>query len=180
MKYKYDGWNKHYFIYLIISFTCSSCINPPVDDFNVLCGDFRNITCLYGFCNSTNQCECIEPYTTNINSPTVEIQCDYEQKVVKIAFLLEFFLPFGVGHFYAERYEFAVFKLFFFLITVISVILFVRAYYDKSTQETTELIYALNMVMFVPLLIAWQIADIILFGYNTYVDGNGVEFLGWG
>ncbi len=179
MKYIYDGWVKYYFVLLIVLYSKSFCLNPSIDDYNVLCGNFSNITCLYGVCNSTLHCECIEPYTTNTNSASIGVECDYEQKYVRTAFFLEFFLPFGVGHFYAERYEFAIFKLFFFLITALSVVLFIRAYYDKSTQETTELIYALNMVMFVPLLIAWQIADILLFGYNTYVDGNGIAFIAW-
>ena len=149
-------------------------------DFNnttIICGQYNNITCVFGSCNSTLQCECSDDYATL--TPDESEECNYKRKKVKIAFLLEFFLPIGAGHYYLNKLDFACFKTFFFAISVLSIVAFYRAKTNKYTPDTTKLILALNMLMFVPLLITWQILDLFLFGFRLYLDSNDIEMADW-
>lgn len=145
------------------------------------------VWCYNGSCNSTYQCECIQGYTTftpdDSDNDLIEygptLYCNYEKKRVFVAFMLELFLPFGSGQFYLMNYDFAFFKLFFFIMTMGSIYIFVKAKRNKDTPDTTILIYSLNLYMFLPILVFWQIADIIILGLNNYKDGNNVEVDGW-
>ena len=67
---------------------------------------------LRGIC-SENKCICEENYAT-INNKYIQnngIFCNYHLKSRFVAFLLEFFFPFGVGHFYSGKTILAVIKL---------------------------------------------------------------------
>ena len=59
--------------------------------------------------NSEYLCICDSKYTTYPEKN--EIKCNYERKRQLKAFLLEFFLTYGAGHFYTHNYKYAIPKL---------------------------------------------------------------------
>jgi hypothetical protein len=62
---------------------------------------------------------------------------------------------------------------------VISYINFLKSEKDKDAPDTTKLIYALNMILFIPLYVTWHILDLFLFGFNVYEDGNKISLNNW-
>lgn len=144
---------------------------------NITIGNCTYDTCFNGYCNSTKFCICDDGFETFPSNNT--IGCNYLKYKVKVAFYLEFFLPFGIGHLYSERNEFGIFKIFLFIVSVAMLIIYVIIAKKKNSSETTELVIALNTFLIVPLYLMWHIIDIMLFGVNKYVDGNGIPLNDW-
>lgn len=144
---------------------------------NQVClNDNSTSICKHGFCNSTLNCECYDTHYSHTDSPEL---CSYQKKTVLVAFLLEFFIPIGAGHYYMNNYDFGTFKSFMFLVCGASFYLYYKAKVEKDSPETTKLIFTLNMLLFIPIYIAWQICDLALIGANLYTDGNGESLSSW-
>ena len=157
--------------------------------------------------DSTNKnfidCICDEGYITEGEDD--EVKCCYEQKLQKIAILLEI-LPLGFGHYYSGRTINFGIKLIFQSIIILYMLFFsfccqninkIRKYkgYDlltnnnkndyiynnnlkakiDSTRMVTNAIYICTFVI----MIIWQCLDILLFGLNVYTDANSVELKRW-
>ena len=139
------------------------------------CGSIKCVK-NHGTCQMTtesNYCSCYDRYTTYpVNS---DIQCNYERKKQLNAFLLEFFLTYGAGHFYIDNYKLAIPKLVVFIF--LYCLFIVLRIFTKSKEENKSANLAICIsaaIAFVGML-AWQIFDLFWFGYNKYKDGNGVE-----
>ena len=96
---------------------------------------FMVINCLiktsYSICNTVNcpplrgickenQCICENGFIT-VNNKIIQnngVNCNYHLKNRIVAFLLEFFFPFGAGHFYSGKSLLAVIKLFLFIFLI--------------------------------------------------------------
>lgn len=157
--------------------------------YRTLTQSIQNITCGENFCLNFNStcinltCICSPSYTTFPNST---YRCNYRRKSQTTAFLLEFFLTFGVGHFYVQFYQFAVPKFFFWLI---GIFLFMsyriiskqkeNENEDEDDVDTTNLILALIACIFGYGMLVWQISDVILYGINYYTDGNLIGLEPW-
>jgi len=123
-----------------------------------------------GVCIETNLCKCMKGYA-NYPEDTPK-KCSYIQKKQLVAFLLEFFLPFGVGHFYGGIWWLGLIKL---LLLVVSPIVLCITY---CCAKNIVLWYILSIA--IPLLdFVWWLVDAILFGINYYKDSNGVPLQAW-
>jgi hypothetical protein len=136
----------------------------------------------HGVCNASNTaCECDKGYATFPveNFP----QCNYQQKKQIAAFLYEFFLGFGAGHFYCERYTNAGLKLsaFIFGIYIICLLpLSAKFINDRCESEYLTLAVSCLYYMCAVALAFWFIYDLVMFGLNKYEDGNGIRLGPWG
>ena len=126
-----------------------------------------------GKCVDPNKCVCDIGYS-NYKLKSYHKTCSYKLKNQIIAFLLEFFLWFGIGHFYCMRYLMGIIKL----CTVLLIIIFdctmknIKFKSNKARNCINIFIYCLYFI-----LILWQIFDVCMFGMNKYKDGNGVPLL---
>ena len=100
---------------ILISFSLIKSVTSQCNSLN--CPPLR------GLC-SNNICVCEEGFTTVNNKyiKTNGIFCNYILKSRYIAFILEFFFPFGAGHFYSGKTIFASIKLGIFVAIIISFI----------------------------------------------------------
>jgi hypothetical protein len=147
---------------------------------DIICG---NYTCVYGngLCikNGTESiCICSEFYDSYPINQT--LKCNYKRKKQYVAFLLETLVTYGAGHFYTGNYQLAVPKLFFWVISY-CLFIFLRVV-TKSNEEsnTTALIISLLACLFLTGMLGWQLTDVIIYGMNLYMDGNGIGLLPWG
>lgn len=131
-----------------------------------------------GICSLDDKCYCLTGYTTVKDTKYGNFDCNYNQKSQMVAFLLEFLLSFGSGHFYINNYAIAIPKFIFCTsFIVITCVLPLIASRNKNRQLASFVPYfqCLAMVLFC----SWQIFDSILFGLNRYKDGNGIKLEGW-
>ena len=98
------------YLYLIISVLLSLFvfINPNDDETKkplVICNKY---TCpkSRGICNEDNECVCVKGYDTIDDLSRGDFYCNYRKKSKLIAFLLEFVLGFGSGHFYMGYFRY--------------------------------------------------------------------------
>jgi hypothetical protein len=149
-------------------------------DNDINCG---NYLCSYGkgecYNNNTNLlCICKDQFSTLPNSNSTTL-CDYKRKKQAIAFILESIVTYGAGHFYCENYQFAVPKLFFWVISYCLFIFLKNVAKSGEQQNTTVFVVSLIACLFLTVMFAWQLADMIMYGMNLYKDGNGIELLSW-
>ena len=122
-------------------------------------------------------CECYSGYYTYPEDN--DIQCNYKKKSQLKAFLLELFLCYGAGHFYVHNYRYAIPKLIvfaFFYCLFIALRIITKA---KEENKLANLIICISAGVTLIGMLAWQIVDLINFGYNKYKDGNKVSLLNW-
>ena len=166
-KYIKKNFSKNLLFIILISFsliksTYSVC-NPS------------NCPPLRGICNQ-NICICEEGYTT-VNNKNIQnngIFCNYHLKSRFIAFLLEFFFPFGVGHFYSGKTILAVVKLGIFVLLICSCCT-VLICLPKKDVNACSVIVCLIVVLCIIGIIFMQIFDLVSYGLGIYNDGNGIE-----
>ena len=150
----------------------------------------RNIVCNanncffpYGVCTENNTvCQCLDGYANfKVANSNINYYCSYQQKRQVIGFLLEFFVSLGVGHFYAGRVLFGVFKLLIMLgPIVLSLLMCCSAVFkNNDTSSCVGLALMIGSCLFVCTGLVWQLVDIIMFGINSYKDGNGVPLQHW-
>jgi TM2 domain-containing membrane protein YozV len=136
----------------------------------------------HGVCSDDkSDCKCDPGFTT---FPKESLnKCNYEKKKQMAAFLYEFFLGFGAGHFYCERYLNASLKLSAFLFGVLIICLlplsakFINDKFDSDCLVLTTSCFYYFCAMG---LAFWFIYDLVIFGMNKYLDGNGVPLAHWG
>jgi TM2 domain-containing membrane protein YozV len=100
-----------------------------------------------------------------------------------VAFLCELFLGFGAGHFYSERYSFAILKLFAFLFGIYIICLFplsAKCISDRCDNDYLVITVSCFYYLCAVGLAFWFIYDLVQFGQNNYYDGNNVQLLPWG
>ena len=128
-----------------------------------------------GMC-SNNQCICNEKYIT-INNKDFRgngIFCNYELKSRFIAFLLEFFFPFGVGHFYSGKIYLATIKLSLFVILICSCCCVLCCFPGKDLNACS-ISMCIIVVLCIISLVVMEIFDLVSYGLGIYNDGNGIE-----
>jgi hypothetical protein len=136
----------------------------------------------HGKCNvQKTNCVCNTGFTT---FPATNIQeCNYQQKRQLVAFLCELFLGFGAGHFYSERYTFAGLKLAAFLFGIYIICLFplsAKCINDRCDNDYLVITVSCFYYCCAIGLAFWFIYDLVIFGQNSYKDGNGIELTPWG
>ena len=136
----------------------------------------NNTNCpLPSTCADVNTCQCAIGYA---NFPFNGVEgkfCQYEQKKQLTCFLLELFVGFGAGHFYALRMLEGAFK---FALYITPLILCLLMCYEKINPYC-----GCVMLIFIVLssigVICWWVGDAIMFGNNNYKDGNSVPLAQW-
>jgi hypothetical protein len=142
---------------------------------NILCTK-QNCYYPYGICTDAKTCRCMDEYASYKSPDDKKPQityCTYRRSKQLVAFLLEFFLPFGVGHFYCGRIIFGMIKLLLMISPCIFVLFFI---FGKSDITLVTMVL---MCLFGCGWTVWEIVDIVLFAINSYRDGNGVQLARW-
>ena len=153
-----------------------------------------------GTCN-VNTCTCLEGYYTLLDQSTPadqQIYCNYEQTSHYMPMVLEMFLP-SIGHFTVGKYWIGLIKLFLLLGYVISHYILFEKFeipdalkyiltkiritallgipLDVSVQSEKSNIILVIMDQVCGILFSLMyIADVFLYFFKCYNDGNGVPF----
>ena len=164
------NYQSYKFIFIFIIFfyqiqAVSSACNPS------------NCPPLRGLC-SNNYCVCEEGFAT-VNNKYIRnngIFCNYILKSRYIAFILEFFFPFGAGHFYSGKTTLAFIKLGLFVILILSFfgLLCMIVKYRISTNAGSITLTFFTLLSLL-ILILMEIFDLVAYATGIYSDGNGVE-----
>jgi len=95
---------------------------------------------------------------------------------------LEFFFPIGVGHLYAGRIFVGVLKMCLVILLPCVIVCIVAGCVagggDSSALMAGVCGYCTTVIVFIGVSI-WTLVDLICFGINYYLDGNGVPLRGW-
>ena len=172
----------------------SSCVNHASCAPEELAN--QNISLSLIECASDGQCICHDCFTldSTINRCAVNPPCtnydNYTHNCIDnrrsqlMAFLLASFLTIsGAANFYIDRLEYAIPQLF---IGITFTVLACLAHCLKVALEENEnqkLIFiswsvmGILLVIFGLMLASWWLADLILFGTNKQVDGNGCQLI---
>lgn len=139
------------------------------------CALGNNGTCVE--VEQTFQCQCKKGFTTSAEDSLY--QCCYKQKSSVVAFLLEIFLGFGVGHFYVGNIYFGIVKCVLYCILFISIIIIcIRRFRFKGQDiDNSFLLKLFRTVCFLLCgctYVAWQMIDSVLFSLGGYNDANGM------
>ena len=128
-----------------------------------------------GTCNELNECICKKGFDTVDDLSKGDFYCNYRRKSKLIAFLLEFVLGYGSGHFYMGNILLATIKMIY---TSITCLLFCQHNSLKKITEYKRIAVPLERFAVLGWII-WQIVDGILIFFGFYNDGNGHELKGW-
>lgn len=149
---------------------------------NVACQK-NNCFIPFGTCIDDSTCQCLESYANYFPDSTdkPDFYCSYEKKSQLVAFLLEFLLSNGFGHFYSGRILFGIFKMLVLIGPIVLGILMFCCNIGKGSDGSTccNLILMIGMCLLGCTALAWQLADLIMFGMNKYADGNGIPLKHW-
>jgi len=135
----------------------------------------------YGTCETKEICLCKKGFAS---APKLSkgIACAYKQKKQLTAFFLELFVI-GAGHFYRGVILVGVFKLFFIIFFPCSflflVFLGIIVESDIKSQNCFLISSIVVSFIYVSVIIAWYLYDVINFAKNDYFDGNGVPLEAW-
>ena len=128
-----------------------------------------------GKCNELNECICEKDYDTIDDLTKGDFYCNYRKKSKVMAFLLEFVIGFGCGHFYMGHNILGTVKMIF---TGLFCLVFCQ--YPSISKITELKRYARHVELFLIATWAlWQIIDGILIAFGVYKDGNGYPLKGF-
>lgn len=124
-------------------------------------------------CNG-NYCECHPDYWSKKDDKE---KCNYKRRKQSIYLILEAIPSFGVGHIYARRYVLGGFKMAYWLLSCVFLIL-MRYYSEKRNKyDETALKHAFISCILTIGMIVWWIVDFILILLCRYRDGNNIDLL---
>ena len=117
-----------------------------------------------------HHCSCKSGYITYPKNSTY--YCNLEQKKQSIAFVLEFCVGFGAGHFYRHEYLMGGLKLAAFILGLIFIFTFPITAKCISDCDCDCLAILLSIIYYLYMcgLAFWYIWDIVYFGKNKYMD----------
>ena len=143
---------------------------------NIQCGKYicfgSQGTCFY---NTT----CICNAASDTFPEDSAVMCNYSRKSQIIAFLLETVVSFGAGHFYILNLSMAIPKLLCWIIGY-SFFISIRLISSKREEnDSTALLLSLGGCLTCFVMVSWYIADVIMFAFNKYGDGNGIYLQSW-
>jgi hypothetical protein len=127
--------------------------------------------------NTISECVCNIAYTTYPEDS--EVSCNYARKSRLTAFLLEGFLTYGIGHFYAGNYHYAIPKFFFFCFSYCLFVFLRMVVRNNEYNNNTSRPVVVSAYVFLILMIIWYISDIVLYALGIYKDGHGVDLIPW-
>ena len=121
-----------------------------------------------GTCFNNTVCQCDSEHTSNTDTT---VFCDVPRKRQQTAFLLEFFLPFGIGHLYLGRMlnfclKMTVLVLILLFDFLFRSMIFGQKYEQAKTGVTTVLVFYGTYVFY-------HVVDLLLITEAFYNDRNG-------
>jgi len=148
-----------------------------------VCTDNKTCYCLSGFVNfETNSnnlgLEKVSNYQFQNQNIINESYCNYPQKKQLFAFILEFIFPFGVGHFYSLRTSYALIKMTVVIILPCLFMCLALCCLVKNNPEGGVLGFV-GICLIAIVYSLWLLYDLINFGINNFLDGNGVPLQSW-
>ena len=135
-----------------------------------------------------HHCSCIKGYITFVNDTKNVKYCNFKQKKQLIAFLLEFCVGFGAGHFYRHHFLMASLKLVAFISGIVFIFTFPITAKKVADCDCEAIAIILSILYYLYLcgLAFWYIWDLVHFGKNKYLDytyksqiGQGIAFEPW-
>ena len=165
------------FIFIFLLWITFTRCDMDLNDEYIICGDFKSVKGR-GECFQDTSFVCNNEWDTYPET-SVEM-CNYKKKTQLIAFLLETFVSFGVGHFYTKNFKKAIPKLLFWVLGFY--FFFSVRFYSKQRESTdsVSLLFCLLGFLTCTGMIIWHIADIVSLALNYgYLDGNGIELYSW-
>ena len=112
-----------------------------------------------------------------------DVKCCYQQRSQTVAFLCEFLVGFGLGHFYIGNITLGSIKLIIFTTACCAycTIGFCFCYKEDNENEVGFKQKLLNVLFLISLctFLLWQIVDSVLFGLNIYQDSNKIDLVHW-
>jgi hypothetical protein len=127
-----------------------------------------------------NKCECFYEFTTIVNDQdkTEFEYCNYPKHLRATAFILEFFFPFGAGHFYIEKVKLGIFKLICFMIFFLFICgEFCYLSCKLNATNKCHLYLAFGIIFDIAIWLCFHLFDLICFGFGIYTDGNNIELI---
>jgi hypothetical protein len=117
-----------------------------------------------------HHCSCKPGYITYPKDN--EYYCNLEQKKQSIAFILEFCVGFGAGHFYRHHYKMGGLKLAGFILGIVFICTFPITAKCISDCDCDCLAILLSIIYYLYMcgLAVWYIWDLVYFGKNKYKD----------
>lgn len=164
-------------LFQVFLIKCNQSLFKDIEETYIKCGDEYCISGK-GECYQDNLktlCLCYEEYGTFPKDSL--IRCNYLKRSKIKAFLLELFLSFGSGHFYCKNFKMAIPKFFFWFLSYYGFIILKALRKADETNNRLNNYIRLSAVLVLIIMLAWQIVDIILFGMNYNLDGNGIELI---
>jgi hypothetical protein len=166
----------------------NASLDPAFQYFYKLNINCSNLNCGLpnGLCVDKSTCKCLDNYamysTVNSGSATVASNfqsdqfCNYIMKKQLVAFLLELFFPYGIGHLYCGRLASGIIKLFIALIPLITClgVVMTGSRTDGKVGCASIMGSLCGCILFI-----WAIVDWVMFGINNYKDGNGMPLAPW-
>ena len=125
------------------------------------CSNEINCFIPFGICVNETTCMCMPEYAqVYIQEYSLkDLSCSYKKKSRVVAGLLELFLPFGLGHFYAGHLIFGTVKFFYnFLVYTFCCVIYCKGPNNDSLGDS--MIFCVFLCCIIPI---WNIIDIFLF-----------------
>lgn len=125
-----------------------------------------------------HHCSCKEGYITYPKNNSK--YCNIEQKKQTIAFVLEFCVGFGAGHFYRSAYTMGALKLTAFVFGIVFICSFPITAKCISDCDCECIAVLLSIIYYLYLcgLAVWYIWDLVYFGNNYYKDYSYLNVVG--
>ena len=131
-------------------------------------------TCYNGKCISPSICLC-DPYYADFPSNSLQTEgtvCMYKRKSWVLIFLIELIIGNGIGHMIAGNTIYGILKLFCGLTGCVSKI--IVSCMSKDTNGGKIAAFGCCICLMLCVYCIWCIADICIFLFRVYRDGNGV------
>ena len=138
----------------------------------------ENCSPTQGICKG-EKCVCLDGFLT-LPMKNDHKSCNYSQKKVIFALLLESFGLIGFGHIYAGRIFNGILKFIFFY----SIIFFGTQFVVVIMKEDSDTPHAYYFKMFIcgaiiSIPVIWHFVDLYKFSTNQYLDGNDIHMINW-
>lgn len=130
-----------------------------------------------GVCTRDTSCKCNEGFIS-VNDDEFPFYCNYEQKRQLNAFLLEFFIGFGIGHLYNGNIQIAMIKLILYFVAYF-ILCFIPYFTAQTKSNFLNRVFPCFQTMAILTIVIWQIVDSVLLGINWFPDGNGIPLMTW-
>jgi hypothetical protein len=108
------------------------------------------------------KCTCIDEYAT---FPPNGVKCSYKRLDRAVPLLLEFFLPFGIGHLYARRHAHCLVKFSLFLYLILTF---------RNNPKLSRSKHFVNQFMVLIFTLIYAV-DLLGFATGLYKDGNSIN-----